>query len=96
MPQPCSAAASARTISGPPSDPLGITASRLKTLGLIDRVVAEPTGGAHRDHPAMMVTLKKALGETLRDLQDRPLEQLIEARQEKLLAYGRFKELAQG
>src|SRR5574338_1035916 len=47
---------------------LGITAPRLKQLGLIDRVVNEPTGGAHRDHAAMMVTLKKALTETLRHL----------------------------
>ena len=37
---------------------LAITAPRLKTLGLIDKVVTEPLGGAHRDHAAMMVTLK--------------------------------------
>src|SRR4029453_8271727 len=42
---------------------LGIPAARLKQLGLIDKVVNEPLGGAHRDHAAMMVTLKKALVE---------------------------------
>ena len=47
---------------------LGITAPRLKQLGLIDKVVNEPLGGAHRDHAAMMVTLKKALTEGLRHL----------------------------
>ena len=41
---------------------LGITANRLKTLGLIDRVVPEPLGGAHRDPAAMMQTMKKEIG----------------------------------
>src|SRR5512140_1248858 len=49
---------------------LGITAARLKQLGLVDRVVNEPLGGAHRDHPAMMVAIKKALTDALRQLQD--------------------------
>ena len=78
------------------AETLGITAARLKTLGLVDRVVAEPAGGAHRDHPAMMLALKKVLAETLRDLQDRALDDLIEARLEKVIGYGKFKELAQG
>ncbi|MGH7622342.1 MAG: acetyl-CoA carboxylase carboxyltransferase subunit alpha, partial [Gemmatimonadaceae bacterium] len=42
------------------AETLGITAARLKQLGLIDKVVNEPPGGAHRDHAAIMVTLKKA------------------------------------
>src|SRR6478736_469380 len=45
------------------AETLGITAGRLKQLGLVDKVVNEPVGGAHRDHAAMMVTLKKALTE---------------------------------
>src|SRR4029434_722994 len=45
---------------------LGITAPRLKQLGLIDKVITEPLGGAHRDHAAMIVTLHKALTEALR------------------------------
>jgi acetyl-CoA carboxylase carboxyl transferase subunit alpha len=78
------------------AESLGITAGRLKTLGMIDRVVQEPLGGAHRDHPAMMLSLKKALTETLRNLQEMPIEQLLELREEKVLGYGRYKELAQG
>ncbi|MFN7087722.1 MAG: acetyl-CoA carboxylase carboxyltransferase subunit alpha [Burkholderiales bacterium] len=72
---------------------LGITATRLKTLGLIDRIVNEPPGGAHRDHDAMMQGLKKALQDTWRQLRDKPLKDLLEARFNKLMAYGRFKEV---
>src|SRR3954470_19313625 len=72
---------------------LGITAPRLKQLGLIDKVVNEPLGGAHRDPAAMMVTLKKALVEVLRNLQDQPLDALLDAREDKILGYGKFKEM---
>jgi len=75
------------------AESLGITAPRLKQLGFVDRVVNEPPGGAHRDPPAMMVALKKALGETLRHLSELPLDALLGAREERLLAYGKFKEL---
>ena len=75
---------------------LGITAPRLKQLGLIDKIVNEPVGGAHRDHPAMMVSLKKALTDALRQLQDQPLDGLLEAREDKILSYGKFKEISPG
>jgi acetyl-CoA carboxylase carboxyl transferase subunit alpha len=75
---------------------LGITATRLKQLGFIDKVVNEPLGGAHRDHAAMMVTLKKALTDTLRQLTEQPLDTLLEAREDKLLAYGKYKEITAG
>src|SRR5216110_2905324 len=75
------------------AETLGITAPRLKQLGLIDKVVNEPLGGAHRDHGAMMVTLKKALVETLRNLQEQPLDTLLETREDKILGYGKFKEM---
>jgi len=78
------------------AETLGITAQRLKTLGLIDKIVTEPLGGAHRDHPAMMVTLKKALTETLRQAKEKPVDALLEAREDKLLGYGKFKELSTG
>jgi len=78
------------------AETLGITAPRLKTLGLIDKVVNEPVGGAHRDHAAMMVALKKALTEALRQLQEQPLDVLLEAREDKLLGYGKYKELSAG
>ena len=68
----------------------------MKTLGLIDKVVNEPVGGAHRDHAAMMVTLKKALTEALRQSQEQQLDALLEAREDKLLGYGKFKELSAG
>jgi len=77
------------------AETLGITAARLKTLGLVDRVVNEPLGGAHRDHDAMMQSLKKALQESWRQLRDLPLDQLLENRFEKLIGYGRFKEVDQ-
>jgi acetyl-CoA carboxylase carboxyl transferase subunit alpha len=75
------------------AETLGITAVRLKQLGLIDKVVNEPLGGAHRDHAAMMLSLKKALTEALRQLQEQPIEALLEAREDKILGYGRFKEI---
>ncbi|MEO6566771.1 MAG: acetyl-CoA carboxylase carboxyltransferase subunit alpha [Casimicrobiaceae bacterium] len=78
------------------AETLGITASRLKQLGLIDKVINEPVGGAHRDHGAMMLTLKKALTEVLRQLQELPLDTLLEQREDKILAYGKFKEIAAG
>ncbi|MFZ4553194.1 MAG: acetyl-CoA carboxylase carboxyltransferase subunit alpha [Burkholderiales bacterium] len=74
------------------AETLGIIAPRLKTLGLVDRVVPEPLGGAHRDPNGMMINLRKALAESLRDLQDQPLDALIERRIDRLMAYGRFKE----
>ena len=75
------------------AETLGITAARLKQLGLVDKVINEPLGGAHRDHAAMMVALKKALAEALRQLQDQPVDALLEAREDKILGYGRFKEI---
>lgn len=76
------------------AETLGITASRLKTLGLIDRVVAEPLGGAHRDPSTMMQTLRKTLQDALSEAQAKPVEALIETRFERLMAYGKFKEAA--
>ncbi|MCW5625543.1 MAG: acetyl-CoA carboxylase carboxyltransferase subunit alpha [Burkholderiales bacterium] len=73
---------------------LGITASRLKTLGLIDKVVSEPLGGAHRDYGAIMQSMRKALTEALKDAQSKPIETLLEARFERLLGHGKFKEVA--
>jgi acetyl-CoA carboxylase carboxyl transferase subunit alpha len=78
------------------AETLGITASRLKQLGLIDKVVNEPLGGAHRDHAAMMVALRKALTEALRQLQEQSIDTLLDAREDKILAYGRYKEISAG
>jgi len=76
------------------AETLGITANRLKTLGLIDRIVPEPPGGAHRDPQASAVALKKALGEALARLQEKKPGQLVAERLERLMAHGRFKETA--
>jgi len=75
------------------AETLGITATRLKTLGLIDKIVNEPLGGAHRDHEATIQSLKKALQDSWRQLKDKPLDDLLEARFEKLIGYGKFKEI---
>jgi len=76
------------------AETLGITATRLKTLGLIDKAVAEPVGGAHRDPQAMMLTLKKSLQDALKNLQDKPVDALLDARFQRLMSYGKFKEVS--
>jgi acetyl-CoA carboxylase carboxyl transferase subunit alpha len=73
---------------------LGITANRLKTLGLVDKIVAEPLGGAHRDPQTMMQTLRKGLQDALQQVQERPLEDLLQRRFTRLMEFGRFKEVA--
>ncbi len=74
---------------------LGITAPRLKSLGLVDKVINEPLGGAHRDPAEAAKSLKKAIADHLRQLQDLPMNQLLERRQDRLVNYGKFKELAE-
>jgi acetyl-CoA carboxylase carboxyl transferase subunit alpha len=76
------------------AETMGITAQRLKTLGLIDRIVSEPVGGAHRDHAVMAQNLNKALQDALRQLSAMPTEELLAARYERLMSYGRCKEQA--
>ena len=71
---------------------MGITAARLKTLGLIDKVVHEPVGGAHRDPQLMGKNLRKALQDSLKQLKALSLDELLEARFRRLMAYGRTKE----
>ena len=75
------------------AETLGITASRLKTAGLVDRIVAEPMGGAHRDQEAMMQNLRKALGEELKAVESKPIDQLLALRYERLMSYGKFQEV---
>lgn len=71
---------------------MGITAQRLKSLGLVDRVISEPVGGAHRDHPVMAQNLRKALHESLKQLAGLSTKELVERRYERLMGYGRFRE----
>lgn len=71
---------------------LAITADRLKDFGLIDRVVNEPVGGAHRDPRVMARLLRRALSDALRQLSAMNPEELVEHRLKRLLAYGQFQE----
>jgi acetyl-CoA carboxylase carboxyl transferase subunit alpha len=80
--------------AGDAAETMGITAPRLKSLGLIDRIINEPVGGAHRDHRAMAQSVKKALQEALKQLAGLSTGELIERRFERLMSYGRFKEQA--
>ncbi len=77
------------------AEALGITSSRLKTLGLIDKIVAEPLGGAHRDPQAAGQSLRKALAEAIKQLQEKKPRQLVEERLERLMGHGKFKETAE-
>jgi len=76
------------------AETLGITAQRLKTLGLVDKVIPEPLGGAHRDPLATGASLRKALTEALRQLKEKKPKELVEERLERLMGHGRFKEAA--
>jgi acetyl-CoA carboxylase carboxyl transferase subunit alpha len=75
------------------AEALGITAPRLHKLGLVDKVITEPLGGAHRDHAEIAKSLKKAIGDQLKQLQELPIDQLLERRQDRLVNFGKFKEL---
>ncbi len=72
---------------------LGITAARLKTLGLIDKIISEPLGGAHRDPSGAAQNVKKALQDAIRQLSDKSPGELVEQRFERLMGYGKFKEV---
>ena len=74
------------------AETMGITAQRLKTLGLVDKVVHEPLGGAHRDHAAMAQNLKKALQDALKHVSGLSTSELLAQRYARLMSYGRFKE----
>lgn len=80
--------------AGEAAEIMGITAARLKTLGLVDKIVNEPAGGAHRDYRAMAQSLKKSLQESLRQNSELSTAELLERRFDRLMAYGKFKEQA--
>jgi acetyl-CoA carboxylase carboxyl transferase subunit alpha len=73
------------------AETLGITATRLKSLGLVDKVVHEPLGGAHRDPQATATALKKALREALKHTEEHGIAELVKMRYERLNGYGKFK-----
>jgi len=71
---------------------MGITALRLKALGLVDKIVSEPVGGAHRDPKQMATFLKRALGDAYRQLADLSLRELQDRRYDRLQSYGRYSD----
>ena len=72
------------------AEALALTADRLSQLGLVDRVISEPLGGAHRDPQLMAVNLKQALIDELRGLLKFPMNDLLERRAERMRGYGFF------
>lgn len=67
---------------------MGLTSDRLLSLGLIDEVIAEPLGGAHRNVDQMAQKLKQVLAEGLAKFKDMPINDLVEARYKRLMSYG--------
>jgi acetyl-CoA carboxylase carboxyl transferase subunit alpha len=74
------------------AEALGITAHRLKALGVVDKIVNEPVGGAHRDLKAMASQLKRGLNDALRQVADLKPKELLQRRHERLQACGRFSD----
>jgi acetyl-CoA carboxylase carboxyl transferase subunit alpha len=77
------------------AESLAITADRLKTMGLIDRIIAEPLGGSHRAPEVVMETLRSALKEELAKLKTKSIKTLLLSRYERLMGYGKYKEVAE-
>ncbi|MHB8256232.1 MAG: acetyl-CoA carboxylase carboxyltransferase subunit alpha [Acidiferrobacterales bacterium] len=75
------------------AEAMGITADSLMKLGLIDEVVPEPLGGAHRDVDAMAASLRQVLLAALADVAEVPADQLLAARYARLMQYGKFDEV---
>jgi acetyl-CoA carboxylase carboxyl transferase subunit alpha len=71
---------------------MGITAQRLFSLNLIDNVIQEPIGGAHRDYDQIASSLKESLILTLEALESITIDKLLEQRYQKLMAFGQYRE----
>ncbi|MBO0611756.1 MAG: hypothetical protein RL122_1171 [Pseudomonadota bacterium] len=74
------------------ADAMGITADRLKSLGLIEQIIPEPLGGAHRDMEAAAHNIGEALDTNLRNLKAMPLDKLLDKRYQRIMAFGQFEE----
>lgn len=73
------------------AEAMGITSSRLKELGLIDEIIPEPLGGAHRDPGTAAEHLRAALSAALGELRSRTVDELLETRYERLMRVGRHE-----
>lgn len=74
------------------AEALGITSARLKELGLIDHIIPEPLGGAHRDLELMANNLGDALSQALAEMQSMDLDTLCARRYQRIMDYGQFKD----
>jgi acetyl-CoA carboxylase carboxyl transferase subunit alpha len=74
------------------AEAMGITSQRLQELKLIDEIVPEPLGGAHRNRQQTADSLKAALNRALAELQAQPMEALLERRYQRLMSYGAYEE----
>jgi acetyl-CoA carboxylase carboxyl transferase subunit alpha len=74
------------------AEALGLTAPRLKELGLVDKIIREPTGGAHRNPRSMAIRLKAVLLNQLDELQALSTDQLLEQRYQRLRSYGTYQD----
>jgi acetyl-CoA carboxylase carboxyl transferase subunit alpha len=74
------------------AEAMGITARRLFSLKLVDNIIPEPLGGAHRDYDQIASSLKQNLIETLEALESITIDRLLEQRYQKLMAFGQYRE----
>ena len=74
------------------ADSLSITSSKLKKLGLVDEIISEPLGGAHRDYVLTMRNVKKTLKEKLTHLKQVPTDDLLKNRYERLTSFGQHSQ----
>lgn len=72
------------------AEAMGITSARLKKLGLVDHIIKEPLGGAHRDIETTAQRVKEALLETLEELSEGTADSLVKKRYERLMQFGEF------
>lgn len=76
------------------AEAMGLTAPRLKELGLVDTLIPEPLGGAHRNCEEVMVSLKAALNQALDKLDKHSTEELLERRYQRLMSYSSLEDIS--
>ncbi|MGB0720856.1 MAG: acetyl-CoA carboxylase carboxyltransferase subunit alpha [Gammaproteobacteria bacterium] len=74
------------------AEALGLTADRLQSIGLIDGIIEEPLGGAHRDFTATMANVRDAIDNALQAVTSMPVDKLLDERYQRLMNYGEFKD----
>lgn len=74
------------------AEAMGITSDRVREQGLLDEVLREPIGGAHRDFKAMAENLKEAISQYIKDLRYEKIDNLLEKRYQRIMAFGCFNE----